>query len=366
MPLGEGEMIAPERLNTGASQGGSDEYGNDLFFMSGSCDDSGCCSICGANGCSGCDPWALFPNCTPPGMLQWMHAVHDSNKACWSTQVDAVLFWRDAPLSRELATSTPVGGSPVSALNADQLESELAGGPRIGIVRKDGCGNAAEFVYLRAFNFRSQRALPVVTGSEYAPASIFGKTSPTFAQGNVNLGSGFQTFEANSRVRMRPQALTFISGFRWLEWREAFTMDTTASGTTTNYSSSVVNSLYGGQIGIDALLLTTSWMRINSWLKGGAYYNNAVQHTSYQSTTPGETPFSRAVNGTPAAGSFVGEIGINGTMALSPCVNFRFGYNAYWLETIALATQQLSDPSVLSMNGNVVLQGINFGLEGNW
>ncbi|NBP89348.1 MAG: hypothetical protein EBU59_12805, partial [Planctomycetia bacterium] len=89
MPLGEGEMIAPERHNTSASQDGSDEYGDDLFFMSGSCDDSGCCSICGANGCSGCDPWALFPNCTPPGMLQWMHAVHDSNKACWSTQVDA-------------------------------------------------------------------------------------------------------------------------------------------------------------------------------------------------------------------------------------------------------------------------------------
>jgi hypothetical protein len=280
--------------------------------------------------------------------------------------VDAVLFWRNAPLSRELASSTPVGGTTVSALNANQLESELAGGPRIGIIRKDSCGNAAEFVYLRAFNFRSQRALPNISGAEYAPASIFGKTIPTFVQGDVNLGSGIQTFEANSRVRMRPQALTFISGFRWLEWREAFTMDTTASGASTNYSASVVNSLYGGQIGIDALLLTTSWMRINSWLKGGAYYNSAVQHTSYQSTAPGQTPFSRAVNGTPAAGSFVGEIGINGTMALSPCVNFRFGYNAYWLETIALATQQLSDPTTLSMNGNTVLQGINFGLEGNW
>jgi len=291
---------------------------------------------------------------------------HCGRCGCWTGQIDAVLLWRNAPPERDLATFS--GGG--SALDAHNFDSTLAGGPRIGIVRQNTCGNAAEFIYWRAFNFRSQRSLPLIAGTQYLTNDIFGSTTP-FDEASANLGSSFQTFEANSRTRMGNGSFTFIAGIRWVEWQESFSMNITGVSPDATFRSDTVNSLYGGQLGIDAWLLTMPWIKINTWLKGGAYYNNAVQRTALQAAgplapPPGVASFNQSVSGSPAAGSFLGEVGINGTMPLSPCVDLRFGYTAFWLETIAMATQQLSNQNTLATNGGTVLQGINFGLEGKW
>ena len=365
MPITEGER-APLSSDDNESLRNESlrfEADNENFYFTNeqaTCDSTGNCTTCGKNDCWNCDGWDLFPNCSPPGLLQWLHAKHEACGSCWSGQVDAVLLWRNSPPTRELATFS--GGG--SALDAHQFESELAGGPRLGIIHKDSCGNIAEFVYLRAFNFRSQRSLPEIAGNQYATANIFGVATP-FDQASANLGSSFQTFEANSKTPMGKGSFNFIAGFRWLEFQESFSMNTTGTSPNTTFRSDTVNSLYGGQLGIDAWILTTPLIQINTWLKGGAYYNNAVQRTSLQTTAP-LTPFSQSVARSPAAGSFVGEVGINGTMPLAPCVDFRFGYTAFWLETIAMATQQLENQNALSTNGGTVLQGINFGLEGKW
>ncbi len=345
-----------------------ENHNENFYFANGqaTCDSTGNCTTCGNNNCWGCDGWDLFPNCTPPGLLQWLHAKHEACGSCWSGQVDAVLLWRNSPPTRELVTFSGGGGS---ALDAHQLESALAGGPRLGVSHKDSCGNIAEFVYLRAFNFRSQRSLPTSAGF-YEINNLFGVGPDSIDTASTNLGSSFQTFEANSKTPIGAGSFNFIAGFRWLEFQESFSLDTRGAGVpTATFRSDTVNSLYGGQLGIDAWILTMPLVQINTWLKGGAYYNNAVQHTSLQTTAPlapGIGSFSQSVARSPAAGSFVGEVGINGTMPLAPCVDFRFGYTAFWLETIAMATQQLENQNVLSTNGGTVLQGINFGLEGKW
>ena len=210
----------------------------------------------------------------------------------------------------------------------------------------------------------------MIAGTQYVTKDIFGVTTP-FDATSANLGSSFQTFEANSKTPIGAGSFNFIAGFRWLEFQESFSMNTTGVSPNTSFRSDTVNSLYGGQIGIDAWILTMPLIQINTWLKGGAYYNNAVQRTSLQTTgvlppPPGVGSFSQSVSGSPAAGSFVGEVGINGAIPLAPCVDFRFGYTAFWLETIAMATQQLDNQNILSTNGGTVLQGINFGLEGKW
>ncbi len=125
-----------------------------------------------------------------------------------------------------------------------------------------------------------------------------------------------------------------------------------------------MNSLYGGQIGIDALLYTNSWIEVESVLKGGAYYNTAVSHSAYTSnSSPSQT---WDVTAEPASGAFVGEIGFTGVVALTSCLDFRFGYLGYWLQSIAQPTRQLSDPSVLVTNGGTIVQGVTLGLEGRW
>ena len=73
-----------------------------------------------------------------------------------------------------------------------------------------------------------------------------------------------------------------------------------------------------------------------------------------------------ALNGSPASGAFVGELGINGSIFLTDHAQLRFGYTAFWLENIALATRQLDDPTTLVSNGNTILQGLQIGFEGHW
>lgn len=330
-------------------------------------DDQNACDRCRDSQCQCRDHQGIFPNSHPPGLIQRVLARDHEAGSCWSFSTDAVIFWRNAPPSRELA-SLFSGAGVFPVLNADQLESTSAAGPRFRIIHTDSCGNAAEFIYLKAFNFRSQRTLadPGTLGSGYEPANLFGNTREVFHNANINLGSRFQTFEANGRKLIGASPFTFIAGFRWLEFQESFTMDSQLQSLRYDYRSSVTNSLYGGQLGVDALLLTMPWLTINSWLKGGAFYNNAVQHTAYQSNVPSPASFENAVSGIPAAGSFVGEVGINGTLSITKSIGIRFGYTVLWLQTIALATQQLSNQNALSMNGGTALQGLNLGLEGQW
>ena len=188
-----------------------EDHNENFYFANGqaTCDSTGNCTTCGNNNCWGCDGWDLFPNCTPPGLFQWLHARHEACGSCWSGQVDAVLLWRNSPPTQELVTLS--GGG--SALDANQLESALAGGPRLGVSHKDSCGNIAEFVYLRAFNFRSQRSLPTGAGF-YEINNLFGVGPDFIDSASANLGSSFQTFEANSKTPIGKGSFNFIAGFR--------------------------------------------------------------------------------------------------------------------------------------------------------
>ncbi len=315
-----------------------------------------------------CDPWRLG-DC-----LAYLRC---HKNACWIGRADALLMWRNAPPTRPLI-DTAAGDTPV--LNANQLDSTTAAGPRFSIFREDYCtGNAWEVTYLRAANFRSQR---VLSTPQYAlaPPGIYNNTNlQPFDTGTVNLGSMFQGIETNHYRRVT-QNVRFLAGFRWIQWQEQFTLQdqVTSVDPVINdlYQTKCVNDLYGGQIGADARLLSLSWLRVDSVVKAGAYYNNAVQSSFYttdDSTNPGTA--SIAVGQSPASCGFVGEVGINGAIPITSCLDFRIGYLALWLSGIAQPTQQLSGQTLtpgfaasgsLNTNGGVLLQGVSIGLEGRW
>jgi hypothetical protein len=322
------------------------------------------CAGAGCTGCDGCCTPGIFPNDSPPGILQrWFHQ-RIGTSGIWSAEVDALLLWRNAPPSRSLVNMS--SGANASVLNASQLESAPAAGPRFRLLHSHCSGTGAEFVYLRAFNFRALDELPTATTDEYLPDSLLKQPSTPFSSGTANLGSAIQTFEANGRTPLRSGNLFFLAGFRWLEWQEHFSLDTSTATASTSYGASTINSLYGGQLGLEALLFTAKTFQIDTFFKGGAYYNNVAQHTSYITDVPGSSSVTTALNGSPASGAFVGELGINGSIFLSDHALLRFGYTAFWLENIALATRQLDDPTTLVSNGNTILQGLQIGLEGHW
>ena len=370
-PIAEGE-IEPSSIQKSPTETFYDSMA--FHFSGGTCDSSDCgnttaCGICGQHACGGCRSWELFQNCTPPGMLQWMKARHDHGNACWTGRTDAVMLWRSAPYSRELVITGP-GPAGSQLLNADQLESGMAAGPRIQLFREDACGSAIEFGYLGAWSFQSEKILSD-TGNlaAYAASDLIG-SSASFETGTVNLTSSIQTIEVNSRTPMAAGNVQFICGVRWLEWTESFSLNTTSGPIVTDdWSSRTVNNLYGGQIGIDALLYSNRWLHVESVLKGGAYWNEALSRQIYQANGAGVE-----ITGydSPSPAAFVGELGFTGVLPLTSNLDFRFGYLVFWLQGIAQPTRQLSlpvsttgDPLVLQ-DGGTVVQGLTLGLEGRW
>jgi hypothetical protein len=307
----------------------------------------------------------------PLGLVQRLGRLHDKTGACWSGRADLLLLWRNAPGGQPLITDSATGST---ILDANQLDSALAAGPRFSLFRTDTCGHAWEATYLRAFNFRSQTTLPTITeGYDIAPPGILGDQETLFDGASMNLGSGIQSFELN-RYHKVSRNIRLLGGFRWVEWRESATLTTAIpTGVTDIYQSNVMNSLYGGQIGFDATVLTTNWLRVDTVMKGGAYGNNVAANSLLVKPDAGiDQPFSIAKS--PASCGFVGELGFTGVMPITNRLDFRFGYFGLWLQGLAQPTRQFLTQDLaaapptgtLDTKGGTVVQGLSLGLEGRW
>lgn len=328
---------------------------------------------CGAADCEECRR-GLFN--------KWLHRrAHHPGQ--FIARVDTMLLWRNAPAYRPLFNTT--AGQPI--LNAEDLESDMLVAPRVSLFRTDGCGNSAEITYIYAGNFYSERMLPAGQGGfVLSPEGIYGnRIRPTYQTVSTKLLGRFQSLEANGRTAVGWGSTQFIAGFRWLQWQESF--DAMGSATnvgppplsfTDTFSTDCINDLYGGQIGLDTLLLSSGWgWRLEGLVKAGAYYNNAVQTSSFTLVqTPGTNAFREArVGRSPAGGAFMGEVGLTGVIPIHCNLDLRIGYVGFWLESIAQPTEQLSGQVLtqsfapegsLNTAGRVVLQGLSLGLEGRW
>jgi hypothetical protein len=342
----------------------------------------GDCGKCGGHGCHG----GHAADCDPLGLAQRLAARHDASGACWSLRTDALILWRNAPAARPLFTANP---GPLTLLDASQLQSPAAGGGRAQLIREDSCGNGLEIGYLYGGQFFSSQSLPFNPGAYLtAPPGLDGIDPPpglrALDEASAQLVGSIQSGEINRRVCLRP-AVRFLYGFRWFQWYETSLISDTFTDPLTSetgadiYSTSTVNNLWGGQIGLDALLLRTRHdFRVEGLVKAGAYANNAGQSSRYEQLLGGLDPYVSqvTVNESPASCSFAGEVGLTGVLPLCHNWDFRFGYLGLWLTGLAQPTNQLSgqnlvqgvDPPTGTLNvaGTVIVQGVTLGLEGRW
>lgn len=300
----------------------------------------------------------------------------------WVGRVDALIAWRSAPPDRPLI-ETGLSGLPV--LNANQMDSPVAAGPRFSIFRfNDANGTAIETTYFQLANWRSERTFEAQPDLyALAPPGIYGNdNTQNFDTGFASLGASLKSLEVNRHWWIGDH-VRFLGGFRWMEWQENFFLADEFVDTVTIqdfYRTNCMNSLYGGQIGLDAVLFTLPWLRCDSVVKGGAYYNNAVQTSLYASDATGSfLSQSVTVNQSPVSCSFVGEVGVTGVIPVTNWLDVRVGYTGLWLTGLVQPTQQLSgqvltqpaggvEPTsgTITANGGTVVQAVTLGLEGRW
>jgi hypothetical protein len=313
--------------------------------------------------------------------------------AKWTFRADALLLWRNAPSSRPIYSTIVPGTERLgpTALDADDLTSDVLGAPRLSLLRTNCEGHTFEATYFYAGNFYSERSLPYSEdGYATSPPGIYGNSwgppDTGLDSATAQLIGQLQSVEFNTRHCIWADTCQFLIGARWLQWNETLQMTDSFYHTTPPpppvigtdfYQTQCFNNLWGGQIGLDTLLLgRVGQARVEGLVKAGAYYNAAGQTSAYTYTTEPPFTFSRSNrNAEPGSAAFVGEIGMTAVIPICCNWDFRCGYFGLWLTGLAQPTNQLSHQTItqvdapsgtLDTTGRLILQGLSLGLEGRW
>jgi hypothetical protein len=317
------------------------------------CDTPGC-----SGGCSTCN--------SDEGWINRIFGRCHDNCHYWTAQIDALMLWQGNIPSRPLLQS---GG--VTALDANQAQTQMGAGPRFGLFYNlDPC-HAIEGNYFWVNGFDGEVTLP---GGTYTAVTMPDPPVPSSTDainGATLLTNGeFKSAEINWRWRNN-EVLTWLLGFRWVEWNQAAQL----SGSSIQPAGSFVvdsatgNDLYGSQIGADLLFWNAGGrFRLNGIGKAGIYGNHAYQRAS--GTLNGVSYGPQTVVGNQVA--FFGEVGMYGDIAINRWLSWRTGYVLFWGSGLALPTENLSlvnfppNYRLINITESLLVHGVTTGLEARW
>ena len=286
--------------------------------------------------------------------------------AKWALQAEALVLWRGAFGDQTLL----VNDIGVPALDAGNVRTPAAAGPRIGILRSLGCGRALEGSYFNVGGIQGQTSTTGI-GAPYTAVGLADLPFNDIQSGQYTTRGQIKSAEVNYRWGQGSR-IVWLTGFRWIEWNETGSVDYEFLNPLPFGNGSVQgqvgNDLYGGQFGGQFWFLDWGKWQMNVIGKAGAYGNTAYQQTSVTGGVPPQ-PTLRANN---QDVSFFGEVGLNSTVWLTPWLAWRAGYSFFWLEGVATAAEQLplgsfgTGTTSINTNGSVFLQGFSTGLEARW
>jgi len=286
---------------------------------------------------------------------------------CWTGRTDALMLWRNAP--QGVSLFEPATANPGVGLNAADLTSGMAAGPRFTLFRHTGDTGAIEFNYFRVQDFTGAGT---VTGpTTLADGLLCIPPLAVFDSAAASLSSELQSFEFNRRFPTDGR-VQWLAGFRWFQWNDTLALEGGLEDSVVRVANRTNNDLYGFQLGADSILWRPGG---RFWVEGlgkaGIYGNRSAQFTSLAQDSDvlgaGGTSTSRA--------AFVGELGVTGVWQVTDCIAIRAGWVAFFLDGLALGPNQLerqclicaNSPSQATMtNGCVFVQGISLGLEARW
>jgi len=172
----------------------------------------------------------------------------------------------------------------------------------------------------------------------------------------------------------KSQSIAWFSGFRYLSVNQR--LNIVAQRTVANaveegsYNVRTQNNLFGGQFG-GRLRRTSGRLGWDATGFAGVFGNSAQQTQSV--TDFPNFALRPDVTDSQGAVAFVGGGNLSGLYSVTKALNLRAGYNAIWIEGLALAPDQLDFDlaaaqagSRINNNGGMFLHGANVGLETRW
>jgi hypothetical protein len=203
--------------------------------------------------------------------------------------------------------------------------------------------------------------------------NLAGFSDEGFDGAQVLTNGSIQSAELNWRRRECWCPVTWLAGFRWVQWNQQMRIIEHLDGSPySSFTTETGNDLYGGQGGMELGLWNSGGpFTVTGVGKAGIFYNSAYQRSAYQD--PGYANSAAAVADQTA---FFGEVGVNGSLKLTDWLAWRLGYVLFWINGVAVPADQLSTTNLndatppvgatINTNGSVLLHGVTTGLEARW
>jgi hypothetical protein len=337
-------------------------------------------------------------------------ASHSCRPPKWTASVEAIILNRISSENQTLVERVPgiisfsdVPTTPgAQALNSDDFHQGFSTGPKIGLTYQGDSDYRLELSYFQVIDWNTSRAIGPDTPADWlvmrAPGSFFQTQDFTYQAMAWDYSTQLYNAEVNVRKNFSDR-IAMLVGFRWLQLTENLQGSLTPAdrfqplwkynpsnnlfdvaqvenipgipatgGFPPFWNTSTKNNLYGVQIGIDGQILEHGRFSLNGLIKVGGYYNNAEASTGV-SIFKVVRPSHASTNHT----SFVGEAGLQGKYQIIKNVSLKIGYEALWLQGVAVAPGQIQEtytsaPATVTALGvncdsGVLFHGATVGLE---
>jgi len=314
-----------------------------------------------------CDPCDEFKTCPKPNDYFLFPP-----RPRWYAVIDGAAICRNPSRSvafASMANDTLIGAPPI-VLSTSQFDYDFAATGRflLGLTLDDDF--QMEGSYFMLADAENSSALADPDGQIFSPFSLDPETGLNFA--NIHCLSSLHGAEINLRRTLpaiKRLTLSTLLGVRYLGLPEQFDYygRPDDGSPATSIHARTTNEMVGPQIGARAELNTDDRWWINCEIKAAVLNNHATQ------TISGSYASSAEGNHT----AFAGDLALKVVYRWSPHVATHIGYQALWLEGLALAPDNIGAnidfmrqtppaPDQLKSNSGSFYHGPFAGLEIGW
>jgi hypothetical protein len=268
----------------------------------------------------------------------------------WTASADFIILDRIGTKSQELVERVPLSVDPSDlpvtfgpkALDANNFNQGFAGGPKLGLIRHGDNGYDLELSYFQIDGWSDTKTIGPDVPADWlvmrAPGSFLQTQDHTYQAMVWDYSSRLYNAELNLRWNPCNQ-VTMLTGFRWVNLQEDLQgLILPSDRTAPFWDTKTRNNLYGFQIGGDWKMLDRRRFSIDGLVKAGIYDNNAEETTGVS--------IYRVVHWESAStnhAAILGETALQCKYQVTQRLALKAGYQAIWIEGVALAPAQIPE-----------------------
>lgn len=297
-------------------------------------------------------------NCQDCAAQEASRILHQATRPRWSMRGTGLYLDRASEGELVLAENTTDASERI---RADDFDFGRHAGFAVALRREWWTGHAIELQYFDAGQ------LDASSGGQSASSLWSINADPPVFVPNVQSVAARYTsalfgFEADFSYSLCDD-VSLLAGFRYLSLDEDLTIDFDSTPQAYRNRSETRNDLYGGSFGVRGSHAIHGCLLATATAKGGVFGNHA-RHRGLLDTGAS----SLVIDETSDRTSFAGELDVAAVLRICPSLRASVGYNLLWLESVAIAADQIAVSNYvggtgIDDRGGTLFHGMSYSVE---